>query len=714
MRVVSALLVCGLLGAGAAASERPKVRRGHPRIYVTASALPALRRKCSGPMKDVYQQMRRADWIMRARPRAGWSDVTNATYPAFHYLVTGERRYLLKTKEYLDAVAARPPRNQYLTPEWIRAGCMAADWVWNDLSPGERAKYGRAMLDLAEWVLKRVWRHSDFNNHFVNEHLSVLYAAVLLDGENIEPKRTARLLAVGRRYLLEHAVPAANEIAGELNRQQWSATPAYVSYLAQPPDARQRDAFFVGGQAEGFSYNDWGYARPLALTCEMWRVATGSDLFRDSSFFRGQSAWHAYGLRPDTNTFARSEDCPSGLRPGGNLKVLMHLLAARLKDPLAEWLAESIRWRYVQNAWQEILFRDLTVTAKSPKQMSLPLAACFGKLGHVYFRSAWNDPAAAFALFQCGPFYAGHQHLDNNAFVIHRSGSLAIDSGTNDYGPHRGNYYCRTIAHNGVVVFDPGESFGGAAWSARGAGGSNDGGQIRATGVNRAGQFNRGGPSDTGRIVAFANGRYCAGAVGDATRSYSPRKVRRAVRAFFHLRPPAAGGAGGDWFVVFDRVETARPGLRSKWLLHCIDRPTIEGSRFTVDRGGGRLLGQVIFPSRPTIQLVGGPGRQSFVNGRNYPPTQKKRDAEHGGWRIEVPFDSQAFVILRAGEKGAASAPRLKTESIQGTLGVRIPCGGLEYRVLLGKGLRALPWVEVYRDGARLETLLRGGERKVR
>ncbi|HUU59987.1 MAG TPA: heparinase II/III family protein [Phycisphaerae bacterium] len=704
MRHVAALMIC-LLSAEVSA-ETPKVRPGHPRIYVTAEAMPALRAKCAGPMKDVFAAMRKADWIMKRKAGTDWSDCTNVAYPAFLHLVTGEKKYLAKTKEFLDALAARPPRNQYLTPEWIRAGCTAADWVWDDLSAAERGRYGRALLDMAEWVLKNVWRHSDFNNHFVSEHLSVLYVAVLLDGERIDPARVAKLMYVGKAYLLDHAVPAANEIAGQLMRL-WKDIPFLSAYRAEPPPGQRAGVFFVGGQAEGFSYNDWGYARPLALTCEMWRVATGQDVFADSSFFRGQSVWHAYALRPDTNTFARSEDCPSGFGPGEDLKAFMHLLAGRLNDPLAEWLAGRVKWKYVQKGWTEILFRDPKLIARSPKEMGLPPAACFAKLGHAYFRSAWGDERAAFALFQCGPFYAGHQHLDNNTFVIHRGGSLAVDSGTNDYGNHRGNYYARTVAHNGVLVFDPDEKFSAAAWSGKDAAGSNDGGQMRGALVtSRAGRFRPGGPADTGRIIAFANGRFCAGCAGDATRSYSPRKVRRAVRAFFHLRPEKTGPESTDTFVVFDRVETTRPELERKWILHSIERPAVHGARFLIAHGRGRLAGQVIVPQDPKIKLVGGPGKESFVDGKDYPPTQKKRDPEHGSWRVEVPIPSQSLVVLHAQMKQGPPPPDLKIERIDGATAVRVPSGDLEYRILLDKTPGALPHIEVRRGQTLLETLV--------
>jgi len=690
--VFAACLLTAELSPGAA-----NVRRGHPRIYVTREMVPLVRARCAGTMRNIFEAMDKARWIMKQRPKPGWADCNNVGYPAFKYLVTGEQKYLAKTKEFLDALAARPPRNQYLTPEWIRAGCMAADWIWNDLSPAERTKYGRALLGMAEWMLKKVWRFGDFCNHFVNEHLSVLYVAVLLDGEGIDQARVAKLMKIGRRYLLDHAVPGADEIAGELNRQRRSQTLRYQAYLARAPGLKQRNAVFVGGQAEGFSYNDWGYARPLALTCEMWRVATGQDLFKRSSFFRGQSVWHAYGLRPDTGTFARSEDCPSGYKPGGNLKTFMHILAARLNDPLAEWLAQRYAWRYPQQGWKEILWRNPKLKAKSPKELGLPLAACFPKLGHVYFRTGWGRKDAAFALFQCGPFYAGHQHLDNNTFVIHKLGSLAIDSGTNDYTSHRANYYCRTVAHNGVLVFDPQETFSARVWGGRGTGGSNDGGQMRAGGLSRVGQWKPGCPSDIGRIVRFVSGKHFAMCVGDATRSYSPEKVRKALRTFYHLRPGPSGAESVDTFLVFDRVEPVRKGLGATWVIHSIEKPVVEGATFTITRRGGKLLGRVIVPGKPKLTLVGGPGKESFVNGRNYPPTKKKPDREAGAWRIEFPFETTALVVMSAVGKDAP----LEGPPVASTgrwPGFNIEAGKLRFN-FRGDFTKSLPPLRVYENG---------------
>ncbi len=702
------LLLCLILFSPLPA-QAWNIRAGHPRIYSRPGDLAGLRSRCRGPFKDLYETFRKGGaWILSRKAGTDWSDLTNLPYPAFLYLVTGESPYLEKTKEFFRAVAARPPRDTYLTPEWLRVGSMALDWTWKALTPAERRTFGKTWIDMAEWVLKKVWRHSDFNNHFVNEHLAVLFPAVLLQGEGIEPARVAALLKKGTDYLLHHALPAANEIAGRRSTRKWPGSLAFAPYLAEPSRPGSRTFFFAGGQAEGFSYNDWGYARPLSLTCEMWRTATGVDLFKESSFFRGQGVWHAYALRPDRKGLARDEDCPPGFTLGENLKTFMHLLATRLGDPLSEWVAERVRWRYPQKAWKELLWRTPGLKARSPEETGLPLAACFPKLGQVYFRSSWKNPESAFALFQCGPFYAGHQHLDNNTFAIHRSGSLAIDSGTNEYTSHRANYYCRTIAHNGVLVYDPSETFGGSVWGPGGPPGSNDGGQARGRATTRAGAFRPGCPSDTGRILFFGNTRGAAYCVGDATRSYSPKKVKKALRAFLHIRPgtPDGGIEPYDTFLVYDLVEPLK-SLHATWVIHSIEKPRIEGDRFIIARERGRLVGQVLLPKSPRFRLVGGKGKEFWVDGRNYPPVRKKPGPEAGAWRIEFDFPTTALVVLQVLGRDGGLPPRLGLKRKGKSLFLRVGKGRLASRIEIPSrpGLAGLPRLRIFSKSGKTTLL---------
>ena len=636
---IAAGIVVSMTGICRAAE--PKVRTGHPRIFVTADTLDALKKKVgAGPAKEAFAKMRGADWIMKEKPGTGYSDITNMAYPAFCYLVTGDKQYLEQAKGYLAAMADKPPADQYQTPEALRAAAMVYDWLYNDLTAAERKRFGGSLVTMADYCAK-LWRHADFCNHFTNESLAVLWAAVALAGDGIDDAAATKYLKLGQEHL-QAAIAGANEAAGG---------PANPGPGQPQPD---------GGQFEGFSYNDWGYARPLAHTFEMWRTATGVDLFATSGFFKTQPAWHAYCLRPDNNTFERAEDCPSGFGPDDDLKFTMTLLAARYGDPggsLAQWLAGLHQTKFVQKLWMDVLWRDDSVPARSPKELNLPTTKWFHKLGWVAMRSAWDDPDATFALFQCQPFYAGHQHLDANSFVIHRSGSLAIDSGTNDYGTHRGNYYCRSIAHNTMLVFDPKEKFGSAAWSDGGPAGSNDGGQRRVNQLERVGQFRIGSPNDAARILAFKTGVNYVYIAGDARTAYSPDKLTEFTRQFLFL-PPGA-------FVIYDRVTATDETFAKTWVLHAINEPKFSGGIFSIAHGKGTLIGQAVMPIGAKRKAVGGPGKEFLVDGKNYPP-EKKVDPEAGAWRIELTpppgekAKSQQFlVVLTANGPGQLDIPAL-------------------------------------------------------
>ena len=91
-------------------------------------------------------------------------------------------------------------------------------------------------------------------------------------------------------------------------------------------------------------------------------------------------------------------------------------------------------------------------------------------------RDGWG-PHSTWIEFNSVPYFAKHQHLDQNQFTICHKGYLAIGSGA-DYtdieSPHYLNYYRRTIAHNTMLVYKPGERFFWAEtlWPT-----ANDGGQ---------------------------------------------------------------------------------------------------------------------------------------------------------------------------------------------------------------------------------------------
>ncbi|MFV1959472.1 MAG: heparinase II/III family protein, partial [Planctomycetota bacterium] len=607
------------------------VRNERPRMLLTPDSLRALKRrvKKDPETKRLFQAMKkRLDGMLGMDVALDNQGRHYMPSYALLYLLTGEARYAKKASAWLLRMGEETIESPWTCLEYIPTGAFAFDWIHDTLTEAERAQAARGLLrQLAR--IKKLWRHSDYNNHFVLEYLSQVHVALTLAHERGFEETASRLFEEAEVWLKQHAIPASNEMAGGEAGAE------------------------AGGHAEGFSYFNWGYGRPLSRLLAAWKSATGEDLFPASLSLRYAAIWNAYGRQPDGTLF-RSEDCPSGERWGQGTRSIFELVAREYGDGIARTLAEPIEARYPQVVWPLLLFRDPSVKPRALE--TLPPARLFRGLGHVYARSAWKDAEAVFVTFQCGPFYAGHQHLDANAFTVFYRAPLAIDSGVNEYSSHRANYLSRTVAHNTITVLDPDETFPGAVWSSEGEGGSNDGGQRRVAFPTRV----TASPAekavrDVGRIVHFEADADHVYAVGDATGAYREGKVKRFVRHFLYLRP--------DVVLVLDDVVAASPAFETRWLLHTLEKPSVEDGLVRVKRGEGALL---VWPLRPPpaereVRVVGGPGHEFEVGGQNYPPVQGKRDDRAGAWRVEV-VDARrrkrhVFLhVLWAGPAGRAEA----------------------------------------------------------
>ncbi len=143
--------------------------------------------------------------------------------------------------------------------------------------------------------------------------------------------------------------------------------------------------------------------------------------------------------------------------------------------------------------------------------------------------------------------------------MIYHRGHLAARFGNAlylefDNGQHLANYYAQTVAHNCVLIHQPGEPPAGL---------------LRRHG---RGKPRRTAPATRLELKQLtANDRYVYVA-GDATACYRhgarrpagqknlPEKCTLATRQIVFLMP--------NHFVIFDRVATTDPAYRKQWLLH--------------------------------------------------------------------------------------------------------------------------------------------------
>lgn len=305
----------------------------------------------------------------------------------------------------------------------------------------------------------------------------------------------------------------------------------------------------------------------------------------------------------------------------------------------------------------EFLWRDVTLEPRPIE--SLPLSRYFGSpFGWMVARTGWDDNSVIAEMKINEYNFVNHQHLDAGAFQLFYRGTLAADSGlykgsSGGYGsPHCQNYSWRTIAHNSLLVYDSKESFGKAGYG-------NDGGQRLPNGRSEARSLEvLLAPENgyrTGRVIAqgFGPGRQEPDYTllqGDLTDAYS-KKVKQVTRSYVFLnlgneQVPAA-------MIVFDRVVSSNPTFRKYWLLHSLEEPAITSGSAIVDcsqdGAKGRLMLDVLLPRTENLSLekIGGPGREYWVFGTNYPnepdPSRRQRSSlEQCDWRIEVSPKSPA------------------------------------------------------------------------
>ncbi len=661
-----ALAALALATSSRAGPERPRLLVAPRDAF---SGLPALK-------------ARYADGARPSDDLPGW---------ALGYLLSGDESLARRAVEqmrgsHLPAKGGSSLYLQYLN--WS----LAFDWLyaWPGFDAALKDRVAGELVDGAQRMLALPSladpAQASYHNHTVRELALAVFALAAVEGHPSVEGRAAPLRAA-----------AASALDNILETTE----------LVNPE----------GAYHESMDYMRITWA-PLALMAELRRTTTGEDPARRYGVFRSMGPTYLYKVLPDGST-ARDDDNEFPHLDAVD-DVVLGYAVHRFKDPFAAWMLQKSGW--LPAAWRipvlEFLWRDEAVAPRDPAGASaeeLPRERLFPGVGHVVLRDGWG-PDATWIEFSCGPYFAKHDHLDTNQFAIYHQGQLALDTGadyTETESPHYLNYYRRTVAHNTMLVYEPGETFfwGENLWPA-----ANDGGQrmdsSRFWNSVRSLQDWRQTRDlwDRGRIEAFeaVPGRYTY-VRGDGTRAYHPAKVERFVRDLLWLPRSRV-------LFVLDRVKSADPAYRKAWLLHGVAEPRVEGGDpgrsigqggtsyanarvITFADGNGQLRVHSLLPTQRDVIARGGQGWEFWTpgdergggwgSGQNWPldppaggplpedPYLKKMwktfwgaDLERlspsnrkavvpGGWRIEVsprtPARDDVFLsVLEIGDRGAA------------------------------------------------------------
>jgi heparin/heparan-sulfate lyase len=353
--------------------------------------------------------------------------------------------------------------------------------------------------------------------------------------------------------------------------------------------------------------------------------------------------------------------------------------------PQAAALARSLQQKVPQQSYAETWFIYpflLTQAESSPEPFrptDLPHGRHFETMGQIFMRSGVgaND---TYCLFSCGGALSQHRHYDALNFVIYHRGFLALDSGTRYEefvnGEHLANYYAQTVAHNCVLIHQPGEP------PARYWGGTvvgNHGGQHKALGsVVKAFETNR----DYVYVAGDAAACYRHGTVKRAGSPDLPEKSGLVTRQVVFLLP--------CHFIVFDRVEATDATYRKDWLIHTAHEPVLEGHTLRADHQQGRMYCRTLLPEDATLTAVGGPGKEFWAAGKNWEIVAKGLTEENlalmGRWRVEVtpaaPRKIDLFLhVIQVGDRTLEAMDEI--ELLQGpeSYGVRVNAAGQVWEV---------------------------------
>ena len=646
-----------------------KIRADHPRLFFNADTWPEVRQRALGAEHEWYSAVKaRVDRLLVELESEAGDEPRElgpqAAQAALVFLITDEPKYLDLAKKCLDTslrfydacFEAKKTVNWYSTSR-VHA-TLAWDWLYNDLTDAERADFMSRLVGAIDNVIEArptIYREnmSGYNTGFYGVKNCLWFIGLAAFGTGIETERVNEWLVWGHDEnvkLLEHRRKACGDDGG-------GASPTLGYVFGAYPWSEQN-----------FFYT--------------WLSATGENIATDwphSAWLPNYVVWNWIAAEPRPLQFGYG-DTPHTTNNLGTGALYTHMANIRhlygesvpAAAALARHVQEILPSRSHSMSWFIYPFL-LTRLDDSPEPFapeSLPQARHFDAMGQIFMRSG-TGPTDTYCLFTCGGILRQHRHFDALNFVIYHRGFLALDSGTRyeevDNGLHLANYYAQTVAHNCVVIHQPGEPparyWGGAVEE-------NHGGQHRQLGsVVKAFETN----DDFVYVAGDATACYQHGVVKREGQPELGEKCSLATRQLVFLMP--------NHFVIFDRVTATDPACRKDWLLHTADEPVIFEKTVRVDHREGRMLSCTLLPADARLTTVGGPGKEFWAAGKNWSIVDDGLKPENlammGRWRVEVtPGEARAddvfLHVIQVGDRELESMDDLELIEAEGSCGVRL------------------------------------------
>ena len=636
---LAAVLFCtGVFAIDAVPETLALLRKDHPRIFITKENIEQIRERTRTTSKKQFERLKALVDKYRIKPtwnfnpsRFTYNPNGKSTFKrpyfmltqvmtvggrqaqnaAFVYLMTGDKQYLTKAKNYLTYCTElyEWALEKQILVDWqnnhYERSIIAYDWLYNDLTPEERKRFANSLLTVVREIQsdgKAKFRRNcgGVETGYYGSERLLFYAGTAIYGDGIDDEEAAKQLIRG--------IKGFNGMLA--HREKISAgTGALVHYclgytFLEYPLASLRYFFAV---RSAFGVNEaakWTHMRDFPVFVALnWLPGKKNPL----EFGLGD-AHHLDNAMP-VSTMNMILPCIADLYPE----------SADIAISLFNKLPDSVKKR--GNDFVDFIVTPSSVKAgKMPD--NIPKFTYIPTIGTAYFRSG-NAKQDTYACFRAGNITRNHSHYDQNHFVIYKQGFQAIDSGTRGRNQsfHLPYYYAQSVAHNTILIDMPNEPIG------------------KHFGPNHHGYksevpFMDGGQNKkviNAKVKTSSSADYAA-VLCDATEAYNPQKCELAEREFIHLQK--------DLFLVIDRVKSAKSSYRKRWLLHTQKKIAVDENKYSAEEEDGKINGTLLWPQNAKITLIGGKGKEFWSGGKNW-ELHPKHDAKyigklHGNWRIEI------------------------------------------------------------------------------
>lgn len=402
---------------------------------------------------------------------------------------------------------------------------------------------------------------------------------------------------------------------------------------------------FDGENQEGIAY--WRYGgEMLAEFADILQAFSGDNLY-EHPWLKNTVAFPIYCAPP--GGYAISFADTSG---NGNHTVRGPFALYNAGDFLAH-LTQKTAFPY--GSWY--LGEEIPDTVAQRPPVDLAQDKYWDHIGWVLFNSCLPNGYEGVAVgMHSGTYFAGHQHADQNHFVINAYGDkLAIDGGAYDwYGsPHYNSYAIQTRAHNTILVDGKGQA-------------------TRTKGAD-------------GKIETVYSSLLYDYTKGDASapKIYEGR-LRYFKRKLLFIKP--------DYVVVHDQLVATNKTAGFDWLMHShTERPIafdVAAKTFSIVRPLARLDGEFLYPENIGLGV-----KKSFTNlpCKTYSLEPRDPDQIPPDWTLSGHVQTRKgrteyFVVMRISKTTGERVP-LKVEKFEtdNAFGARIAEDGRTLLVLSRK-----------------------------